>query len=264
MFSLPKRIKRDILTYSLPLFLISATRNNQPLSLYWSAGIGALIGFIPIGSKLKMSVSSILFILQIFNSKLYFISLGYSLSQAYHNKILSTKETEICVFISKIEIIGWLCSELLVIPRIIKLILGSICLFISFTCNHVCVESSDPFDEMKKRIENPNLVNAEYRQFIRGNEKEKSVFLKRFQPFLFEILYLVGKNKLLILFFSFFSAEISEYFIFVIGLLGLLNLRWEPFISILKGSAGANVLFRVVSTYLSILAVSMVQKVSEV
>jgi hypothetical protein len=268
ILNFPKDIKRDVIIFSMPLFLISLTRADQNMSLYWTSIFGTFLGFIPLSSKLKMTLSAILFIFQVFNSNLYFFTFGYILTQAYKNCIFNTKQDEITLFISKIEILGWLCSEFLIIPKLIKLILGTLLLFYSLICEPPCVECKDPFEEMKKRIKIANLVNLEYRQFIkdsngdsngsnptdkRDKNTKKADYLSNINfksIFLFEIIYLIGKYKILILFFSFFSFEISEFFIFLIGLLGFLNLRWEPILLVLKGGTCKNIIFRVISTYL--------------
>ena len=263
LWSLPNRIKKDIFIFSLPLFLASATRSDHQFSWYWTAFIGACFSSVPMSSKKRMICSSILFIFQTFYSKAYFFCLGFSIAQAYNNNILKTKQKEVTVFITRLEILGWLCSEIVSLPKIIKLILGSISLFIAFICDPPCVESNDPFDEMKKRIDSMSLVNIEYRQFINGNNANKKFVYTGLKPFLFEILYTVGQNKILILFCSFFSCEVTDYLIFLIGTLGILDLKWELLTLLLKGSATSNVYFRILSTFVLVVLISVIQSLFE-
>lgn len=267
IWSIPNRIKKDIVVFSMPLFLLSASRSEHSFSLYWTALIGAFFGLIPLTSKHKMICSSILYLVQLFSPDFYYFTLGFALVQAYDNNILLTKKSEINLFISRLEIVGWLCSEIMIIPKIIQIILGSILFFVSITCKSPCIECEDPFEEMKKRIESSGLLNLEYRHFVKNeNTLNSSLFeslyislINNLQPFLFEILYMVSRNKILILFCSFFSYEISEYIIFLIGIMAIMDLRWELITLLVKGSASGNIPFRILTTFLMVTLTNILQ-----
>ena len=251
LYSLPNLIKKDIIVYSMPLFFLSVNRSEHDYFLFWLTSIGAGFGLIPMKSKHKLICSAVLYLIHVFIPISFYFCLGFSLFQAYNCNVMSIKKQEINIFISKLEIIGWLCSEIINIPRIIQLMIGSVLVFVSITCDPPCIESEDPFEEMKKRIESPALVNLEYRHFIKNESEQKKSIFKDFYPFLFEIVYMAGTEKIWILFFSFFSFEISEYLIFLIGILAMMEFKWEILIILLKGSPSGNIYPRIITSMLS-------------
>lgn len=260
MQRLPTLIRKDILTYALPLFLMNLSRTEFNNKDYWLAIPGCILAWAPIKSKPRLVVSSLLYLLHVFMPSLYFLCLGFILHQAYNSNILISKNLLVCSFTVKIEIIGLLCSEFVTVPAIIKLILGSLAIFISITCAPPSVECSDPFESMKAKIDSSNMLNMEYRSFISMKRDEE--YLKDAKLFFTEILYMISERKFLVLFCSFFSFEKFELVIILIGVLFIFGCRWEYLCIILKAEATSNVLFRVCGTYTVYLVVSAINQMT--
>jgi hypothetical protein len=248
MEKIPSLIRKDIITYSLPLFLMNLSRNEFENNKYWLAIPGCVVAFVPLKSKSKLIVSSLLYTVQIFIPSVYFLCLGFILHQAYNSNLFISKKQVVCDFIAKIEIIGFLCSELVVIPSIIKLMLASLVIYISITCKPPCIESLEPFESMKARIESSSILNTEYRYFMDKTRSYK--FFEDARLFYTEILYMISSFKIALLFFSFFSFENFKFLVFVIGILYIFGYKWEYLCIILESKATSNVLVRVIGSYI--------------
>ncbi|ELA41320.1 uncharacterized protein VICG_01693 [Vittaforma corneae ATCC 50505] len=170
---------------------------------YWMTVPGCILAWAPMKSKPRLIASSLLYLLQVFVPSLYFLCLGFILHQVYNSNILISKNSLVCNFIMKVEIIGLLCSEFITVPAIIKLIFGSLAVFISITSSPPNVECPDPFESMKAKISSSNMLNMEYRCFI--NMKREEAYLKDAGLFFTEILYMLSEKKILAAFLLFFQ-----------------------------------------------------------
>lgn len=264
MNDLPILIKKDILIYAFPLFLMNLCRSEFYNGDYWMAIPGCLLAWVPVSSKTRLTTSSILYTLHAFFPGFYFLFLGFILHQAYNSNLLASKPSVVCRFISKIEVVGLLCSELLVIPGIIKLALGVLAIFISITCGPPNIETSDPFENMKAKIDSSQMLNLEYRRFLSG--EETSGYFTEAAIFYTEIFYMISHKRILLLFCSFFNIWKSQYLIIPIGVIFLLRGSWEYLCLFIETCTTRNVLFRVCGTYfmyvLAILSTKITEKVN--
>lgn len=266
MEQLPNPIKRDILIYSFPLFLTCLSRFQNSNDTYWLSAIGALLGTVlPVafGSKQRLVLSAILYFVQLFIPSCYFIAFGFILHQSYNTRILLSRTSLVCLFVSKVEIIGVLCSEMVEVPVTVRFALATVAIFASFYANPPCFECEDPFESMKARITVAKMLNSEYREYVSMKVKKKRDYLKDAGIYLTEILYMVSSNKVLVLFSSFFSFETSELVIFVMGIMLVFEYSWEYLCLILKTNPTPNTLSRVTGTYIVYFIVNTATKLSK-
>lgn len=257
MDDLPYKIRKDIIIYSLPLFLINLSRSEFNNKFYFLTIPGSILGMIPITSKSKLIVSSFLYLAHIFIPSLYFLILGFILQQSYNSNILVSKSGLVSNFIAKIEIVAFLCSDLVQIPIFLKIIFSCLILYISITSKNVSIESRDPFESMKNKIESANMLNLEYRTYLNnkiGVEYNNPIFYT-------EIFYMISNYKTLVLFCSFFSIKRSELILLFIGILYIFRYRWEYLCLILKVETTRNVLLRVICSYFIYLVYLLIEPI---
>lgn len=266
LFTLPFRIRQDILVYTFPLFLMNLSRTDN--KQYSDAIIGSLIALFicnRIYSKTMLNISSILYVIQIFVPSMYFYSYGFILHQAYNNNIIISKEDVSNRLIVKIEILGWILSEVVEIPRLIRLILGGMAVIISLRSDPPSLETEDPYESIKRKIDQPKLLNIEYRQTIsRVKDKNRERWSKSFSnltPFLIEPLYMISDRKTLLLFCSFFSFEYSQILTILTGILFAFDSYWECGI-ILQKTGGSRIGFvRCIWSYVIYKVIGSLKKV---
>lgn len=253
--SIPPKIIQDIIIYSIPLFLITADRNLIGNENYWISLFGSIVASLPLpffqSSKTKLVLASMLYIAYIFIPELYFFVFGFILNQSYNSGLLKSDQKSVCKLISKIELIGYLLSEIIYIPVHIKLFMGAVAFIISLFAPKPCAESSEPFESMKSRINSASRLNSEYRVFL-DKEIKKPLISK---PYLIDTLYIMSKNRLKFLFSMYFSLEGSEFFIFPIGILYILEIPWEYFCLLLRTEPNYNVNSRIIVNYLLFLPI---------
>lgn len=173
MESLPSEINQDIFVYSLPLFLICVDRPQSGYIDYWKAIPGCITGHVPLGSKVKLIISTFLYLIQVVRPSLHFFCFGFAVYQAYNANLLISKKSTICKAIGKIEIIGFIISEVIRIPQFVRLLGGVLVLLITTMASPPNTECKDPFERMKVKISSPRLLNIEYRLYMK-NKSNKS------------------------------------------------------------------------------------------
>jgi hypothetical protein len=77
----PKYLKRQIVLYSLPMLLVSA-HLERPAAFVLSIP-SAILPYFIYGTRAKMHLSNLLFILYLFHPSLYFVCYGFTLSSTY-------------------------------------------------------------------------------------------------------------------------------------------------------------------------------------
>lgn len=257
MENLPRPINRDILTYGLPLFLMSLTRLEADNKYYWMAIPGCIFARVPFTSKTKLIISAVLYLVQVVFPDLYFLALGFILHQAYNSNILMSKKPVVCNFLTKMEILGFLCSTVVSVPVVLRLCLGVAALSVVAMSAPPSVEAPDPFESMKAKIPSSKMLNIEYRYFLGQGREEEQTDMRVFWT---EIFVMISHRKVLLLFCSFFSLARFDLVVVAMGILFIFGYCWEFLSLILKANAAPNVIFRVVTTYVIYLLLDLTTK----
>lgn len=246
---IPPKIIQDILILSIPLLLISSNRSNHSNQDYWHAIIGSGIGMIPFfpnnSAKPRLIICSLLYLISVIKPSFYYFCFGYILHHSYNLKILISNPKSVCKLVSKVELIGYMFSESIVLPFNLKIFLGCLSLISSILLNQLYTEVVDPFDLMKSKIESASILNIEYRALI---SSKKPILSWKVYPI--DILLMIADRKMSFLFGMIFSFEISEVVIFLIGILYIFEIPWEIFCIFLKTFPNSNTLIRTIITYI--------------
>jgi len=248
MDALPTSINRDIIVYAMPLFLMSFDRPHNDNLKYCMAIPGCIVAHIPMASKTRLILSAALYLLQVLVPPIHFFCLGFILQQAYNSNILVSKRPVVCALIGKVEIMGMACSEILRLPVVVRVLVGVLVFCMSVLASAPSVETSDPFESMRAKIDSAKLLNIEYRCYMR-QKTVKAAHHRELGLFFTDLLMMVSNRKLLMLFCSFFSLGRSETVILVMGILLIYGWVWEYLCFVLKADPTPNVAFRVVVTY---------------
>lgn len=260
MQSIPPKLAKDLIRYTLPLLLIMSSRKEHPNNRYWGTIPGSLVASVLLvydsycGSKVMLVLSSVLYLACVFMPSLYFFSLGFILNQSYNTNIFRSQLSSVNKLVSKIELVGLLASEAMTIPLDVKVALGGAVLVSSMLVHSPCIEAREPFECMKSRIDSANALNSEYRLFLR---KEAWHDAKR-KLYIVDVLYMVTKRRMNLLFSVLFSLELSEFFVFLVGVLFVLDIPWEFSCLLLKTEPTSNVSFRLVCNYAIYSAIELI------
>lgn len=257
---IPPKILQDLVLYSVPLLLITSERKNGANTKFYGAIAGSILCSLPIfpikGSKFKLIMSSVAYLLYLFIPQIYFFALGFILNQSYNTGIFRSNLNSVCKLVSKIELIGYLISESIVIPTNIKFFMGFSSLVVSLLAPMPCCECPEPFELMKSKIGAATMLNSEYRLFL-NKEKTKEALISK--PYLIDILYMASREKIKILFSIYFSFEVSESIIFLAGSLFILEIPWEYTCILLKAEPNCNVNIRLIVNYLLFIVINFLE-----
>lgn len=251
MQSIPPKLAKDLIRYTLPLLLITSSRGENLHSRYWAAVPGSFAASILIicgnycGSKSRLILSSILYLGTLLVPSLYFFSLGFILNQSYNTNIFRSQQSSVNKLVFKVEIIGLLASESINIPFNIRIAFGIATLISSILVHNPCVEAKDPFECMKTRIDSASALSLEYRFFLKRDHNHNS----NRKPCIVDVLYMITRRRMDLLFSILFSFELSDLYIFLIGVLFVLGIPWEFACLLLKTEPAQNVSLRVVTNY---------------
>lgn len=267
MQNIPPKIAKDIIRYTLPLLLTMSSRGENQNDRYWGTIPGSLVASVLAmyisycGSKIRLVLSSVLYLASLFVPSLYFFSLGFILNQSYNTNIFRSQQPSVSKLVSKIELVGLLASEAVTIPQNVKIVLGGATLISSVLARSPCVETEEPFECMKGRIDSANALNSEYRFFLKKGSGHDGGGRRLY---IVDALYMITRRKMDLLFSILFSLELSEFFIFLVGVLFVLDVPWELACLLLKTEPTPNVSLRLISNYAIYLTIDFVCKKSKI
>lgn len=259
------KIAYDVISYSLPLVLIAADRsyeiNIKALDLILGSSTCHLMlhTFFRLSKKAMLVVSAFLYTAYIFNSSFYFFSYGFIAYQAYFSEILISNRKQVNLLINKLEILGLLISELkLRLPSYIRIGIAILLILKCITTPNICKDSKDPYECIKTKFDSFSSIQKEYKAFLKNEIKQEegiSLFI--------DILYLISKNRLFLLFCMFFNINLSELFIFPICIFFIFEIPWT-FLALFLKSTGKSVMSRFIVTAVICYAVKLVNYTKEI
>lgn len=255
LFILPYGIRKDILVYSFPLFLMSLSRKTNDNSRFSDTIVGSLIALVitkRIYSKTSLILSSILYLTQLFVPSLYFYVYGFMIHQAYNTNITVSKNEISDRLIVRIEVLGWIISEIVEVPRLLRLIFGGMAVLMALRSDSPSLETEDPYESLKMKIDQPKLLNQEYREVINyiKTRDARTKWYEDLTPFVLEPFYMISDRKILLLFCSFFCFEYSEILVIFTGILFVFDFYWEWGILLQKTSGSRRGIVRCIWTFI--------------
>lgn len=252
----------------MPLLIILLDRkaiqmnSNKFAATILGSALGHIISqkysLFHLSKKMLLILSCLFYFIYLSFPDLYFLLYGFISFQAYNSNVLISKREQISQMIFRIEILGLLVSELIfTLSKIGRYFLGIITLILCLMASRPCIESENPYECLKSQVDSASLINLEYRAILK-KENRLRIFDECGFPTLLDVLYFVSKHKIYLLLFLFFNSNLLDLIIFIIGVLYVFGIFWEPLAMFLEIGHSSNTTYRFIVNYLLLIAIELV------